>query len=137
MTSLIVDASVAVKWLAAEPLQAEARALADLDDQLMAPDIVVAEVGNALWKRCRRGEISTRGAIRAVDALPNAFDRLFPSRPLSAEAMRLSIALDHPIYDCFYLALAQQIDAPIITADRRLLSVAGRLPHLEIRPLAA
>jgi predicted nucleic acid-binding protein len=137
MMSLIVDASVATKWLVEEDQRIEARALADVGRELIAPDIIVAEVGNALWKRCRRKELRVMDAVRAVEKLPGAFDRLMSSVHLVGDAMRLSATLDHPIYDCFYLALAEREAAPLVTADQRLLSLRGRVPHLDIRPLAA
>jgi len=50
-----------------------------------------------------------------------AFDELVPLAGLSRRAAAIALALDHPVYDCFYLALAEARDAPMVTADRRLL----------------
>jgi predicted nucleic acid-binding protein len=36
-------------------------------------------------------------------------------------ALRIAISLQHPVYDCFYLALAQAEDCPLVTADQRFL----------------
>jgi predicted nucleic acid-binding protein len=50
MTALVIDASVAIKWVIDEPGTKEALSL--LKHRLYAPDLLVAECGNILWKRC-------------------------------------------------------------------------------------
>jgi hypothetical protein len=58
MTSLIVDASVAVKWFFEEPGGKDALELRGDDVEFAAPDLVIAEIGHAAWKKWRRKEIS-------------------------------------------------------------------------------
>jgi predicted nucleic acid-binding protein len=137
MTSLIVDASVAVKWFVEEPLRAEARELIVGTDMLLAPELVIAEVGNALWKRCRREQLTEMDALEIVDEIEGTFAGLTPVSVLARRAMQHSVRLDHPIYDCFYIALAEIEAAPIVTVDRRLLRLAEKVPGVDIRPLAA
>ena len=70
---LVVDASVAAKWLAPEPESPFAAAL--LDDELAAPDLIFAEVGNILWKNQLRGEMdgaTARLAARWLLQVPPA-----------------------------------------------------------------
>jgi predicted nucleic acid-binding protein len=123
--SLIVDASVAVKWFAEEPGSPDAERLLERDD-LFAPTIIVAEVANAFWKRVRRGASSVDQAMAALDRLPHAFSALHAIEPLAAEAIRLAVDQDHPVYDCLYLALARSEGAPLATADRKLAALAER-----------
>jgi len=47
-------------------------------------------------------------------------------RDLAPEAFRLARLLDHPVYDCLYLALAMESGAPVVTADRRFAAAAAR-----------
>ena len=54
-------------------------------------------------------------------------DRVEPDRHLQAEALALACHLDHPVYDCLYLALARREAATLITADRRLQQLAARV----------
>ena len=112
--SLIVDASVAVKWVAEEPGSAKARDLIGSGQRLLAPDLVLVEVGNALRKKLARG----------VQMVERAFDELFPARPLVHAAIRLALDLRHPVYDCVYLALAAREGLAVFTADERLFRVA-------------
>jgi predicted nucleic acid-binding protein len=114
----VVDASVAAKWLAPEPDSHLAEAL--LDDDLMAPDLLFAEVGNILWKKQQRGEMDAAATLLGARWLLQWPLQVHDSASLLADALALAQQLQHPAYDCFYLALAQRADAPLVTADRRL-----------------
>jgi predicted nucleic acid-binding protein len=92
------------------------------DEPLVAPDLVVAEVTNAAWKLARAGEISDEHGARIAAAIPAAFSALVGAARLSARAFALAHELDHPVYDCLYLALAEIEDVRMVTADRRLLA---------------
>jgi predicted nucleic acid-binding protein len=88
----------------------------------LAPDLVVAEVGNAVWKCVRQGRITADQYTRASRALPNLFDELVPLAGLNSRAWDIAATLNHPVYDAFYLALAELREAVLITADNRLLT---------------
>lgn len=122
---VVVDASVAVKWFLREPGSDEATAVLEEGGSLAAPDLVLAEVGNVLWKRHRQSFVTAEEAVLAVGELQRMFSRLYPLPPLARRATELSIRLDHPTYDCFYLALAESLDATLVTADRRLADLAA------------
>ena len=117
-TKWVVDASVAAKWLAPEPDSPLAEAL--LDDVLLVPDLLFAEVGNILWKKQLRGEMDASATQMGARWLLQVPLQVHDSAGLLADALALALQLQHPAYDCFYLALAQRIDAPLVTADRRL-----------------
>lgn len=121
---LVVDASVAVKWFVEEPGTAEALPLLDKDAALIAPELVVAEVVNVIWKHLMRGDLELRQVGHVPEALPRMFAELWPVVWLARRALQIAAELRHPAYDCFYLALAESEDATLITADRRLV---GRL----------
>ena len=132
--SLIVDASVAVKWIAQEQGSVDARALGNGAEELIAPELVIAEVGNALWKKCRLDVLSRAQAARGIRQLPLAFHHLYSDATLSERALEIALAAQHPIYDCFYIALAQRENAPLITADERQLA-AARKAKVKVRRL--
>jgi predicted nucleic acid-binding protein len=125
----VIDASVSAKWYFPEPgNEAADRLLAERvagERELLAPDLIVPEFTNVLWKRVSRHECP-RNAAESILALWEV-DRpsLIPSAPLASQAFQLATVLDQPVYDCFYLALALAIEAPLVTADRRLAR-AGR-----------
>lgn len=113
----VVDASVAAKWLAPEPDSPQAEAL--LDDELIVPDLLFAEVGNILWKKQMRGEMAAAAAQLGARWLLQQPMQVHDSASLLADALTLALRLKHPAYDCFYLALATRLDLPLITADAR------------------
>lgn len=134
MTGYVVDASVVVKWFVTEELSGEAAALLERGATLVAPELVFAEVSNALWAMRRRGEIGAADFDDATDALRAApFAIPHPMRRLAAAAARLAVDLDHPVYDCFYLALAVLEQYPVVTADRRFHDKVRGHPYLADR----
>jgi predicted nucleic acid-binding protein len=135
----VIDASVAAKWYFAEPgHQTADRLLAARiagERELLAPDLIVPEFANVLWKHVRRQECS-RETADAILALWEV-DRpsLVASSLLVSQAFQLAADLDLSVYDGFYLALALAIEAPLVTADRRLAR-AGRSVSAQIELIA-
>jgi len=124
---LIVDASVAIKWVVTEPHSELASAL--LDEDLAAPELWLIEVANALWARQTRGLMTPDEARSGLRELLVAPMRSLPMGGLVSLAFELAAALRHPAYDCCYLAAAQVYDCTLVTADARLVRRAARLPE--------
>ena len=81
------------------------------------------------FRCCRLGRVGpggTAGAGAGADARA-LVDRVEPDRHLQAEALALAIHLQHPVYDCLYLALARREAATLITTDRRLQWLAEQV----------
>jgi predicted nucleic acid-binding protein len=128
--TLIVDASVAVKWVLIEPGSNQALALlqsfaADEVD-LIAPRLIQEEVASALTKRFRRRQITRAQA-------ENAFAEFLNHRPAlldtSGDVRRaLTLSLEHQIslWDSVYLALAIRTRADLVTADERFYRAVSR-----------
>ncbi len=133
--TLVVDASVAAKWVLEEDGSDRAAALRGSDDDFIAPSLIVAELGNAVWKRAIWKELSARDAVRAIETAISLFTRLMPPAELAARATEIAIELRHPIYDCFYSALAERERCTLITADRKLIAAAKAVEAVELRQL--
>jgi predicted nucleic acid-binding protein len=114
----VVDASVAAKWLAPEGDSNLAVAL--LDDELLAPDLLFPEVANILWKKQIRAELTSAAASAAGHWLQYSPINVHGCADLTMDALSLANRLQHPAYDCFYLALARRARCCMVTADRRL-----------------
>ena len=119
--SWVVDASIAVKWVIPEVLSDKADHVRDHEDDVLAPDLLLVEVANALWRKTAAREISPREADAAFDLVRRSGIDLRPTAPLLPRAMDLARRLGHPVYDCVYLALAEREHAALVTADHRLL----------------
>lgn len=132
--TLVVDASVAVQWVV--PQENSARAV-DLqrEERLIAPSWAAAEIGSAIWKAFRRGDVTRAQAITALETALGWFHELIPTEDLHHRALEIAIDIDHPIYDCFYLALAERERCPLVTADKRLVAAGKKMKGIEVRAL--
>lgn len=141
MTKYVVDASVAIKWVVEEAGSTQAIIILKRGG-LAAPDLIVSECANILWKKWRRDELTKDEALMAARLLEQAEMELTASRTLLAASTALAIEIDHPAYDCLYLALALERGAKFITADDRLIrklaqQKSERLAQLAIPLLTA
>ena len=120
MNTLVIDASVAIKWVVEEEGTDEALALRGTA-KLIAPDLLVAECANILWKKVRRGELLADEAGFGARLLQAADMELLPTRPLLENATLMAMELNHPAYDCLYLELATRHGCRLVTADEQLV----------------
>ena len=132
MNTLVIDASIAVKWVVEEDGTPEALALQQ-KAKLIAPELLVAECANILWKKVRRGELLKGEALVAARLLQGAEIELLPTRSLFEAATRMSIEIDHPAYDCLYLALAVEKKCQLVSADERFLRKLHQGRHRTLR----
>lgn len=128
MTSLVVDASVAAKWFLPEVHSEDALRLLDEPYRLLAPDLLYSEVGNTLWKRVVKKEISQKQSIEIIRALETLPLVSFATKPLVAAALEVACRTGRTVYDSVYLALAAHHDCRLVTADRRFYNALRSLP---------
>ena len=128
---MIVDASVALKWLVLEDDTAQALDLLAATT-LAAPIFLQIEVGNALWKKHRRGEFGADFDPTSFIERIGSFVEMIDETPMIPRAAQIAVALGHPIYDCVYLAMAETLQRPLITADKRFLAA---LAGTDLAPL--
>lgn len=129
---LVVDASVAVKWLITEEGSDTACRLLNSGDELHAPRLMASEVANTLWRKVRLGEVQLGRAGALMTAVTEMPVRWNTDETFCADALRIALALDRPAYDCFYLALAQRIGAQVVTADLRFANALAPTEHGDI-----
>jgi predicted nucleic acid-binding protein len=122
--SLVVDASVGVKWAVIEPDSHQALALLESDEELLLPDFWLHEATSVLWLRVHRCLLTAEEARKGLRFLQNAI------KPVPTETMRLhtaalEIGLDigHSTYDTLYLAFAREVGArALVLADQRFVA---------------
>lgn len=127
---IIVDASVLANALADDTLDGQAaRTALRADTDRAVPDLVDVETAAVLRKRWLAKTLTARRFRDAIDDLADlAVDR-YPTLPLMARAYELRANVT--AYDAAYVALAEALDATMITADRRLAEASG--PRCEIQ----
>jgi predicted nucleic acid-binding protein len=116
--TLIVDTSVVVKWFVAEEGQDAAEKL--IGTAVTAPDLLLVEVSNAVWKKWRKQELDIDQAALSI-ALVHSFVQMVPAAPFAHDALQIAMELEHPVYDCFNLAMCQSTARVMVTADARLI----------------
>lgn len=139
-TPLVVDASVALKWVVTEPGSDEALALltsmADGELTFVAPEHLIGEVGNGLRKRVAQGVLSGEDAGKALDTLGELDFEFEGGSELWFQSLGAALNWGVTTYDALYVLLALDRRIELITADLRLVD-AARTNSLPVRPLIA
>jgi predicted nucleic acid-binding protein len=122
LVTVLLDSGNAGDWLA--------RRLASAD--LAAPALLPFECSNVIRRHEVGGLISSDQAAQAHNDLVDLPIDLFPYEPLAQRVWQLRRNLTS--YDAAYVALAEILDAPLITVDRRLAGAAGIACRVELAP---
>ena len=119
MSNIVIDANVAAALLLDLAYSTAAREAIGSARSITAPDVIVHEFTNVLWKLITSEKITSSFARQALVGLDVLVSDFVAGRVIAGEALRIATEIRHPVYDCFYLALALDRDAPLLTADRR------------------
>jgi predicted nucleic acid-binding protein len=123
----VLDASAAVRLILADPAAADLAERVGGAALVLAPELMLTELANTLWKLQRADRLNDLDPQEMLAEARELVDRLEPDRHLQAEALALACHLNHPVYDCLYLALARREAASLISSDRRLNALAERV----------
>lgn len=141
--ALVVDASVVLKWVLAEPDSPLAQALAEAEEELLLPDFCLNEACNICWLQVRKRRWSPAEAREAL-ALLRALVPPTPTGDLELHevALEIGLAVDHSPYDTLYVAFAIAMGARgVVAADGPFVRAMRRHPDPQMArlliPLAA
>jgi predicted nucleic acid-binding protein len=126
MNRLVVDASVVAKWYLPEVHSQQAFLLLENTFQLFAPDLLFSEIGNLLWKRVIRQELSQDKGLEILAALELVPLQIWESRTLMPLAFDIACRTQRTLYDSLYLALAASTKSLLVTADHKLYNALKR-----------
>lgn len=113
----VVDASTAVKWYVPENHSDEAELLLDAQHELYAPELIIPELGNIIWKKVRRGELTETEGNKIIKTFQSASVSTIPHTNLLSAAYAGAVLSGQTVYDWTYLALAVSMDCEFVTAD--------------------
>ena len=125
---LVIDAFVAMKWLVDEDGSEAAFTLRDRD--LAAPALLRIEAANVLRTLVARQAATADQALDLFALLQDAPVTIVDhDEALERGALHLGLELGHPVYDCFYLGLAERMGRCLVTANNRFLKALRSTPH--------
>jgi predicted nucleic acid-binding protein len=121
----VIDSSVKVKWVLAEPESDKATRLRDdfrnSVYELISPDLFTVEACHALTRAERQGRISPGQARTLFLDILTTPPQVFPFQPFLLRAIDLASTMRIGVYDCIYVALADQEKCELVTADVTLV----------------
>jgi predicted nucleic acid-binding protein len=132
MNDIVVDSSVVAKWILAENDSAQAQRLFNdtivNGGRLIVLDLVFPEVSNAIWKRARQNLITPVEATKSLNALTRLPVSIEPTFPLLSNGFSIATRYNRAVYDALFVALAQDLGFPGVTADEPLYNAV----HLDL-----
>ena len=127
---IVVDASIVTNALADDSDDGQAaREALRTDVDLVAPDLVDIETVAVLRKRWLAKTLTARRFRESIDDLGDLAIIRYPAVPLMPRAFELRANVT--VYGSTYVALAEALDVPLMTGDKRLANATG--PACEIR----
>jgi predicted nucleic acid-binding protein len=131
LNRFVVDASIAIKWYLPENYNEEAAQLLDPRNELFAPDLLLSEIGNILWKRVIKGECSANKAFTIMRELQSHFLQIWGVGILAGDAFDIACRTKRTFYDSLYVALAVKKDCLMVTADLKLYNAIKKTSYKE------
>jgi len=127
MPALVLDASSALRIVLDPAREVETLNKLKHAEAVYAPALFVAETANALWKYVNGGHVALDNAKRLHVDATTLVDRFVADSELFPEALIVAADSKHPVYDALYAVTARRKAASIMTSDKRLAALAGRL----------
>lgn len=136
MDTIILDASVAVKWFFEEEASDKADLLMNSVEkeqiEALVPEIFYSEFASSCWKKIRNKEAAISYGIRALESLTALPLKRYSVFELADVALVNALQYKISVYDALYVALAEVYVAPLVTADETLLKACrGRFDFIE------
>jgi predicted nucleic acid-binding protein len=119
---IVPDASVAIKWYVNEVYTTSAEKLLDGVYELHAPELILPEFGNIVWKKATRGELTSAEGAQIVSTFVSQNIEMHSHKSTLNAAFAGAEGTGQTVYDWSYLALAVSLSCPFVTADERFFN---------------
>ena len=120
----VIDACVACDIVRRAPTASSYELLLEAANSVISPGLYCAECANVIGRYVRSGNCTKSLAMKQYQAALELIDGYVSCESLAKSAMSLSLLYGHKAYDMFYLALAQETGATLLTSDIRLATIA-------------
>jgi predicted nucleic acid-binding protein len=131
MLKVVIDSSVAIKWLITESYSPQAEQILQHyqsgDIEMLVPELIYAEVGNVIWKKHEFQGLGGEDARAVMLSFLHLPLNVVPTQQLLIDAFQLAITYRRTVYDSLYLALSQREQCEFITADEKLVHAVQRV----------
>lgn len=121
---IIIDTNIVLSWV----IQQDVPEIDFIEhSQCIAPQFLKIETINILRKYYVMKKIPLHIIEQYYEDILIVIDIFVPDETILDRAKSISFAINHPIYDCLFIALAQQFESPLLSFDKRLLEKADSL----------
>lgn len=121
---VVVDASVAIKWLLPEEGSATARQLLTEGHELIAPAWLQIEILSIVLRAVRQKRLSHDAGTEVIETFNSMPVSFGEDAPLRRQAWDVAVIHGGSLYDALYITLALKTDADLISADAGMIRVA-------------
>ncbi|MFP4546689.1 MAG: type II toxin-antitoxin system VapC family toxin [Fidelibacterota bacterium] len=129
--NIVIDTSAAINSIIETPYTETLQHHILNSAYVFAPDVYIPEVTNVLWKYYMFHNFSSDLCKTVIDKSIRLIDKIIHSNLLYKEAFKLSTITKHSTYDCYFLVLARQQDATLLTLDKKLIQIAQE-NHIQV-----
>ncbi len=126
----VVDASVVIKWYIPEIWEKEATRLLRGRHEIHVPELALPEIGNIVWKKARRAEITNAEAAKIIAAVARKRWAIHSHKGIFRSAFAGAEATGQTVYDWTYLALAISLSCEFVTGDHKFYKAIEKTPFL-------
>ena len=132
MTRAVIDTMVFAYALFNEPVhRQEALAVLEKTEHIHVPDLFRAEFCNVAWQWITHQQLSLQQAIQATKRAEALITSVTSSERLWFKALEVATYAKHPAYDALFVVLAETLDCPLVTWDKKLLH---KFPQIAVEP---
>jgi predicted nucleic acid-binding protein len=134
MAKFVLDASGIIEFLIPGPWTIDIRAFIDkltADDQVFVPEFCLLECTNVIWKHTRFNGMPQAVAEDVLNVLQSMPLATVPSERLLMVALQIAFTNTLSVYDCVYIALARDLQCPLVSLDR-MQRRAAQAEHVDV-----
>ena len=121
---VVLDASAAIEIVFQRKSGKKLGKLTKEADWVIAPNLFICEVTNAVWKYHKFADLSFKACERNLEQIIALPDNFINEKKLFLEAFKLSCSSNHSVYDMLYLVIARRNNGILLTMDNKLKKIA-------------